>query len=111
MKSTPSNSIFATAGVKSRRRLQDVEIYSKLYYTDRIQPVVAERLKALKSIGAQVNAADRLDIVKKITRDLFEDESDDIKMEVATRVAEAQKMALSEEQEEEAVRTAQQYQE
>lgn len=66
-----------------------------MYYAERIQPVVAERLKSLASTGVAVTASARLDIIKNITRDIFEDESEEVKMEIEKQIAAAQPQASS----------------
>ena len=106
---TTANSIFAVGPVKGRRRLQGPEIYSKIHYADRIQPVVAERLKTLASTGLVLNPAERLDVVKSIMRDLFEDETEEVKAEVTARMAAAQTVPIDDDQEGR-TRTPQDYQ-
>jgi hypothetical protein len=106
---TASNTIFGTGAAKGRRRLQAAEIYSKMHYEDRIRPAVAERLKTLAASGLAVNAAERLEVVKSITRDVFEDESEEVKARIAAEVAAQQGPIGGGEQER--IRTPQDYQE
>lgn len=105
-----SGSKFVGEVRKGRRLLNSTEIYSKLHYAERIQPAVAERLKTLASSNVSVSAAERLEIIKKITRDLYDDESEEIKREVSVKMEEFRKASLAEPTEEETVRTPQDYQ-
>ena len=82
-----------------------------MHYAERIQPVVAERLKVLASAGVAVTAAERLEVVKTATRDVFEDESEEVKAEIAKKVVAAQKVAIKDDDQEGRVRTPQEYQE
>lgn len=81
-----------------------------MHYADRIQPIVAERLKTLASTGISVSAAERLEVIKAITRDLYEGESEEVKKEVAKKMEEYRKASLSERTEEGVARTPQEYQ-
>ena len=66
------------------RRLQETEIYSRLYYKDRIAPIVNERRKAL---GADVKS---ILVVKGVTKELWDNEELDVKEVVAKERAKAQ---------------------
>ena len=100
---TSSLSIFGVPS-KSRRRLQDTEIYSRLYYNDRILPVVCERLKSIKDHKGPI-----IQIIREVTKDLWSNENPDIRVEVATKMEE--QVLEQENGEEDAQRTPQQYQE
>lgn len=71
-------SIFSIATSKPRRRLQETEVYSKLYYKDRILPAVQDRLK---TAGEQNGPLIKL--IKEVTRELFADEDAETKAIVA----------------------------
>jgi hypothetical protein len=101
---TSSLSIFGVPSSKSRRRLQDTEIYSKLYYKDRILPVVRERLESIKDHKGPI-----IQIIREVTKDLWSNENPDIRAEVATKMEE--QVLEQENGEEDAQRTPQQYQE
>ena len=84
-----------------RWRLQEAEVYSKLYYKSRVEPAVCEHLKTLDS-----DVAD-LSIIRKVTRQVWEGEDTETKVEVAARVAKVQEVAIEPDEN----RTPQQYQE
>jgi hypothetical protein len=83
-----------------------VEVYSKLYYSDRILPAVKERVKAESGVSRSSIA-----MIRKVTKQLFEGEDDEVKAEVAAKMAIAQELSLDEETEENVPRTPQQFQE
>jgi phage tail tube protein FII len=85
-----------------RRRLQETEVYSKLYYDARVASVVREQLK---SSGPTVKA---ISVVKRVTREMWDNEDEETKRVVAEAVAKAQEVPIEEDVSE---RTAQQYQE
>ena len=81
-----------------------------MHYEDRIRPVVTERLKALAASGTAVSPAERLEVVKTITRDLYEDESEEVKAQIVAQMAAAQEAVIDGDHEEKP-RTPQDYQE
>jgi hypothetical protein len=86
--------------------LQETEVYSKLYYKDRISAGVAERIKTLGQ-----GRPPTIKVIREVTKELYEGEEDEIKMAVATRMAAAQVEAAEVGAAEEPPRTPQQYQE
>lgn len=84
-----------------RRRLQETEMYSKLYYESRVEPAVREHLKTSDSDVAG------LSIIRKVTKQVWEGENAETKAEVAAKVAKAQEVAIEPDES----RTPQQYQE
>jgi hypothetical protein len=87
-KAAAATSTFSTGFAKSCRKLQGPELYSKLHYTERIKPVVTERLSTLVTIG-KVTRAERLEVIKSVTRDIYEDETEEVKADIAVKVAAA----------------------
>ena len=97
-----SLSIFGVSS-KSRRRLQDTEIYSKLYYKDRILPVVRQRLASMEDHKGPI-----IQIIREVTKDLWSEENAEIRAEVAAKMEE--KLCEGKNDNEDAQRTPQQYQ-
>jgi len=100
---TSSVSIFS-APTKARRRLQATEIYSKLYYKDRILPVVRKRLESIEDHSGPI-----IGIIREVTKELWCDEDVETRNEVAAKTA--QQDIVEDDGEEDLQRTPQQYQE
>jgi CRISPR/Cas system-associated protein endoribonuclease Cas2 len=83
-----SSSVFGGSSLKSHRRLQETEVYSKLFYNDRIEDVVRERLK---TAGPDVSA---ISVTKSVTKELFEGEDEETRAMVAAKVAEARDLPI-----------------
>lgn len=77
---------------RGHRCLQLVEHYSRQYYDTKVQPLVQAELLALEERGEPVPS--RLSIVKRVTRETFESESDEIKEEIQA-LRDAERMALA----------------
>ena len=60
-------------------------MYSKMYYSDRIQPKVQEELAAL---GASKAQRSQIHVIQKVTKELYDQENDDIKQEVLKKIGE-----------------------
>lgn len=89
---------------KARRCLQETEVYSKLYYNDRILPAVQRRLKTIKDHKGPI-----INVVKEVTKELWAVEEAEIRENVAAKMAE---QVLDEgDNEGDMPRTPQQYQE
>lgn len=100
-------SIFSGPSSASRRRHQITEIYSKLYYKERILPSVRERVEELGE-----NAGQMISIIRDVTAKLYETEDEEIKAVVEARMAELKALNSTDNEEaEDASRTPQQYQE
>jgi hypothetical protein len=105
-KPASSTSLSVFSGPKKlRRRLQEVEVYSKLYYDSRVEPAVHEALKNLEP------GIPPLSIVKQVMRKLWDAEDVETKQAVAEKVARAQEVAIEPGKCDTSQRTAQQYQE
>lgn len=108
-----NTAIFTTGPVKGHQKAQATETYSKLHYNSRIKPTVQECLGLLKEAakveGTVVNRKEILAVVKTTTRNVYEDESDEVKAEVAAHMKLAQ-TPRDEEDGAERVRTPQEYQ-
>jgi hypothetical protein len=63
--------------------LQDVEVYSKLFYEDRVAPAVAERLRD----EGGGDRSTRLRTIREVTQKLWEGEDDAVKAAVAAKMA------------------------
>lgn len=70
--------------IKPRRRHQETEIYSKLFYKDRILPEVRKRLDSLgESHGPMIT------IIRDVTMEMYEKEDAETKAAVALKIVEA----------------------
>lgn len=99
-----SSSIFG-GPTKVRWRLQETEVYSKLYYKSHIEPAIHNHLKN-SAPGTKA-----ISIVKEVTKALWKDEDEETKAEVAKVVANALDMPIEPEEGDSSEWTAQQYQE
>ena len=81
-------------------------MYSKLYYSDRILPAVKERVET----GSE-NRRNNIAVIREVTKKMYEEEDEEIKAIVATKVATAQAEPSDEGIGEDSPRTPQQYQE
>ncbi len=79
-------------------------MYSKMYYSERIQPKVQEELAAL---GASKAQRSQIHVIQKVTKELYDQENDDIKQEVLKKIEEN---VPSENPDSSAPRTPEQYQ-
>ncbi|TFY53688.1 hypothetical protein EVJ58_g9312 [Rhodofomes roseus] len=66
---------------KNRRNLKETEVYSRKYYEERIKPQVQEELS-----GRVVTNKERLEIIKRVTKELYDREDEDIKKEIRDEV-------------------------
>jgi hypothetical protein len=85
------------------RQLKGQEMYSKLYYSTKIQPVVEETLKE----KGKLPKGEKLNIIKQITKELYLAESEEVKSEVQEKIDERAREAKTAECA--AERTADQY--
>ncbi|EPS97163.1 hypothetical protein FOMPIDRAFT_1018394 [Fomitopsis schrenkii] len=67
---------------KGRRALQPVEVYSRKYYDERVKPHVDAAIEA----GAVTDPSAKLNLVKCITREAYEADSDEVKAEIKEEV-------------------------
>ncbi|EPS93721.1 hypothetical protein FOMPIDRAFT_94414 [Fomitopsis schrenkii] len=67
---------------KGRRALQPVEVYSRKYYDERVKPTVDAAIEA----GAVTEPSAKLNLVKRITREAYEADSDEVKAEIKDEV-------------------------
>jgi hypothetical protein len=66
--------------------LKDYEMYSKLFYDDKIKSIVEEVENELGSM--ELSKGEKLNLRKRITKDLYEAEDDDVKELVITKLKE-----------------------
>ncbi|KAH9840979.1 uncharacterized protein C8Q71DRAFT_890293 [Rhodofomes roseus] len=66
---------------KNRRNLKETEVYSRKYYDERIKPQVQEELS-----GRVVTKEERLGIIKRVTKELYDREDEEIKKEIRDEV-------------------------
>jgi hypothetical protein len=64
-----SKSVFSISPTRQHRHLQEVELYSKLYYDNRIAPAVGDRIKACGKDGSH-----SIQMIREVTRELYEGE-------------------------------------
>lgn len=79
---TSNATIFGGARTK-RRQHQEIEIYSKMYYTERVLPVVQERVLRDNHKGPQIS------LIREVTRELYDKESPETITAVTTALAAA----------------------
>jgi hypothetical protein len=90
---------------RPRRRLQEVEVYSKLYYDDRVAPAVADRIKGLGK-----NA--RIGVIREVTKEFYDGEEDQIKAAVVAEMTSSHEAAAnSDSEDKDPPRTPQEYHE
>ena len=103
--SASSLSIFLEAQSHSQRSLQEVEVYSKLYYADRVAPTVVDRVKGL-------DAKARIKVIREVTKEVYDEEEDEIKAAVVAKmISSREAAATSNSGDEPSIRTPQQYHE
>jgi ABC-type uncharacterized transport system YnjBCD ATPase subunit len=66
-------------------QLKLYEMYSKMYYSERIQPKVQEELAACGVSKAQ---RAQIPVIQKVIKELYDQENDDIKQEVLKKIEE-----------------------
>lgn len=67
----------SATGMRGRRKLQPIEIYSRKYYTSKIKAGVMAEIAA-RGLGQK----DTLRLIKERTLEAFENETDDVKAEI-----------------------------
>jgi hypothetical protein len=82
---TPADSILARPQIKPRatRCLQEIEVYQKLFYTEKVRAKVEQECN-----GKELTAGDRLRIIKRLSREQWFEATDEEKAAVASRLAE-----------------------
>ena len=88
------------------RQLKDYEMYSKLFYEERIKSIVEKVEIELGSM--ELSKGEKLNLRKRITRDLYEGEDDDVKELVIAKLKERAK-AMEDQKNGDIVRTPKQY--
>ena len=63
-----------------------MEVYSKLYYPDRVAPAVADRIKVLG--GRSIHT------IREVTKEMYEGEDDEIKAAVAAKMEATAKVTM-----------------
>ena len=94
------------------RRLKEYEMFSRMYYKEKVQPIVNAELERLEAEGIKTKRGKTLSIIKKKLREVYNIQSDDIKAQVLVELEEHAKSleALkSESQDENSDRTPAQY--
>lgn len=72
------------------RQLKDYEMYSKLYYDEKIKPLVEEVEEELGSM--ELSKGEKLNLRKRIAKDLYEGEDEDVKELVIAKLKERAKV-------------------
>ena len=70
--------------------MKDYEMYSKLYYDEKIKPIVEEVEDELGSMD--LSKREKLNLRKRIARDLYDGEDDDVKELVIAKLKERAKV-------------------
>ena len=78
------NSLLDELVTVPNRQLQPVEMYSKLYYETKVQPLVENEMKT----AGVLNKGGRLLLIKCLMCEAYEGESDDVKAEVMRQIEE-----------------------
>jgi hypothetical protein len=68
---------------RAGRRLQQVELYQQIYYETKIKPLVDDAC-----VGQGMSRGDRLKTMKRISKEVYEAESDEVKAEIADKLTE-----------------------
>ena len=68
-----------------------MEVYQKLYYTTKIKPEIASRLQDKTGL----NKGERLAFQRKVANELYENETEEVKAEVAAVIDEAKQVTES----------------
>jgi hypothetical protein len=68
---------------RTTRCLQEIEVYQKLYYKDKVQSKVEEECQ-----GKDLTQGDRLSLMKRISREQYAEASNEVKAAVTSRLAE-----------------------
>lgn len=90
--------------LKKRRRLQETEVYSKLHYDDRILPAVNA------AIAANGDEAKTIKIIRQVTKDLYENEAEEVKAAVISEMKAAELRVGEDNESQELKRTPEEYQ-
>lgn len=88
------------------RQLKDYEMYSKLYYDEKIKPLVEEVEEELGSM--ELSKGEKLNLRKRIAKDLYEGEDEDVKELVNAKLKERAKV-MEDQKNNETDRTPEQY--
>ena len=88
------------------RQLKDYEMYSKMYYDEKIKPLVDEVEEELGSM--ELSKGEKLSLRKRIARDLYEGEDDEVKELVTAKFKEREK-AIEDQKNDDVDRTPVQY--
>jgi hypothetical protein len=89
------------------RQLKDYEMYSKLYYDEKIKPLVEEVESELAG-SMELSKGEKLNLRKRIARDLYEGEDEDVKVLVIAKLKERAKV-LENQKNDDVDRTPEQY--
>lgn len=82
----------SNARAKTQRAYQEVELYSQKYYDDRVQPLVEAEIKSRELKTSR----EVLDCIKRHTRQVWENETDEVKEEIALLAEESKEAAKRE---------------
>ena len=87
-------------------QLKDYEMYSKLYYEEKIKPIVEEVENELGSM--ELSKGEKLNLRKRIARDLYDGEDEDVKELVIAKLKERAKV-IEDQKDDDVDRTPVQY--
>lgn len=90
------------------RRLKENEMFSRMYYKEKVQPIIQDELQHLEASGNGVQKDDLINYVKSRTKEIYDAQSDDIKAEIHAAIEEHARSL--EPPDDDAERTPEQYQ-
>ncbi|PPQ86508.1 hypothetical protein CVT26_008391, partial [Gymnopilus dilepis] len=67
------------------RRLKDYEMFSRLYYAEKVKPVVKEELVRLSAEGEKLSRGQTLSLIKVKLREVYRNQSEEVKNEVRVK--------------------------
>ncbi|KAI0323810.1 hypothetical protein GY45DRAFT_1341197 [Cubamyces sp. BRFM 1775] len=73
---------------KTMRSLQEVEIYTRKYYKERVKPLVHQKIQRVqRETGRKLTNRARLEIIRRFMRTVYGQESEEVKTAIAAEVA------------------------
>jgi hypothetical protein len=75
-------------------KLREVEVYSLLFYNEKIGPRVSKERG-----DTSLSHSENLSLVKRVTADMYVDETEQVKVMVAAKIAEASEKPVEKEKE------------
>jgi hypothetical protein len=75
-------------GGSGGRRLKEIEMFSRMYYKDKVQPTVQDELQRLEASGNAVKKDELINYVKRRTKEIYNSQPSDIQAEVREAIEE-----------------------